>query len=62
MNALAQSLLKLITENDYRKQLGEAARVRALQLFPSELIARDMAAFYDRLLEGHGDLNDKVAK
>ena len=62
VNALAQSLLKLITENDYRKQLGEAARVRALQLFPSELIARDMAAFYDRLLEGHGDLNDKVAK
>lgn len=58
VTALVQDLLKLITENDFRLQMGEAARVRALQLFPSEIIAREMVALYDRLSEGHRGEND----
>lgn len=53
VTTLIQNLLKLITENDFRQQMGEAARVRALQLFPSEIIAHDMVALYDRLSEAH---------
>lgn len=62
VTALTQNLLKLITENDFRQQMGEAARVRALQMFPSEIIARDMVAFYGRLSEGHRGENDKAPK
>lgn len=47
--ALGQSLLRLITDDRYRQQLGEAGRMRALQLFPTELIVSYMAAFYEKL-------------
>lgn len=50
--ALTQNLLKLITENELRQQMGNAARVRALELFPSEIITRDMMMMYVRLSEG----------
>lgn len=53
VTALTQNLLTLITENDLRKKMGNAARVRALQLFPSEMITRDMVALYDKLSEGN---------
>jgi glycosyltransferase involved in cell wall biosynthesis len=53
VTTLIQNLSKLIADNDFRKQMGEAARVRALQLFLSEIIARDMVSLYDRLSEAH---------
>lgn len=47
--ALTHALLKLMTENELRQQMGNAARVRALGLFPSEKITRELMALYDRL-------------
>lgn len=49
--ALAQNLLKLIAEKDLRKQMGHAARQRAMELFPSEKIIRETMMMYDGLLE-----------
>jgi glycosyltransferase involved in cell wall biosynthesis len=51
VTALTQSFLKLIIENDLRKKMGSAARIRALELFSQEEITRKMVAFYDRLSE-----------
>lgn len=52
VTALTQALLKLIMGNDLRQQMGNAARVRALELFSHEKITREMVMFYDRLSEG----------
>lgn len=51
VSALTQALLKLILENDLRHQMGNAARMRALELFSSEKITREMVMLYDRLSE-----------
>lgn len=51
--ALTQALLKLIAENELRQQMGNAARMRALELFSSERITCEMVMLYDRLSEGH---------
>lgn len=48
--ALTQALLKLLEDRDLRQQMGEAARVRALALFPSRKITDEMLALYGRLL------------
>jgi glycosyltransferase involved in cell wall biosynthesis len=50
VSALTQSLLKLITVNELRQQMGNAARVRALEMFPSEKIIGGMLALYGELL------------
>ena len=47
--ALTQALLKLIVHHDLRQQMGEAARVRALELFYSQKITGEMLALYDGL-------------
>lgn len=47
--ALTQALLKLVTDNDLRQQMGKAARVRALAMFSSEKLTREMVMLYDRL-------------
>ena len=57
--ALTQALLKLIVENDLRKQMGNAARLRAMELFSSEKIIRETMMLYDRLFEGRGSKNVK---
>lgn len=57
--ALMQALLKLIVENDLRKQMGNAARLRAMELFSSEKIIRETMMLYDRLFEGRGSKNVK---
>lgn len=49
--ALTQALLKLLGDRDFRQQMGEAARARALEMFPSRKIIEEMLALYDRLLE-----------
>lgn len=51
VDALTQNLLKMITENDLRQQMGNAARVRVLKLFSSEKITEKMLALYDELLD-----------
>jgi len=60
VTALIQNLLKLINNYDFRQQMGEAARLRALELFPSKIIARDMVALYHRLSEANLDRNDRA--
>lgn len=56
--ALTQALLKLIVENELRQQMGNAARVRALELFSNERITSEMVRLYDRLSAGRRG-NDK---
>ena len=51
VDALTQTLFKMITENDLRQQMGNAARVRVLKLFSSETITEKMLALYDELLD-----------
>lgn len=51
--ALTQALLKLLEDRDLRQQMGEAARVRALELFPSQKIVGEMLALYGKLLGQH---------
>lgn len=48
--ALKQALLELIVNRELRKQMGEAARLRALELFPSDKITRGILALYSELL------------
>ena len=57
ISALTHALLKLIMENELRQRMGEAARVRTLELFPSEKITREMVKLYDRLSAGRRDTN-----
>lgn len=51
VGALTQDLLKLIADRNLRQQMGEAARVRALELFPSQKITGEIQALYRKLLE-----------
>lgn len=48
--ALTQMLLKLLRDRKLSQQMGEAARVRALELFASEKIIGEMLALYARIL------------
>ena len=50
--ALTQALLKLVTENELRQQMGNAAHKRALELFSSEKITHDLLKLYEKLSEG----------
>ena len=59
VTALTQNLLKLIAEKGLRQQMGNAARLRAMELFPSEKIIRETMMMYDGLLEERGRKNDK---
>ena len=51
ISALTQALLKLAADRALCRQMGEAARARALLLFPSQKITGEMVALYDALLE-----------
>lgn len=48
--ALTQALLKLLEDRDLRQQMGEAARVRALELFSGQKITGEMLVLYGKLL------------
>lgn len=50
--ALASALLELATENDKRQQMGNAARIRALELFSSERVVGETVRLYHVLTEG----------
>ena len=52
---LTQALLKLIDDPLLRQEMGEAARVRALELFPSHKITEGMLALYSELLTERHD-------
>ena len=52
---LTQSLLKLIDDPLLRQKMGDAARVRALELFPSHKITEGMLALYSELLTERHD-------
>lgn len=51
--ALTQALVKILEDHNLRQQMGEAARVRALELFPSQKIAGELQTLYDKLLGQH---------
>lgn len=48
---LAQYLLKLVENSEVRKSMGEAARLRALELFSSQKITNGVLEIYGKLLE-----------
>jgi len=48
--ALTQALERLIADMDLRRQMGEAARLRALALFRSQKITDEVMALYSELL------------
>ena len=50
--ALTHALLRLITEDELRQQMGNEARERALELFSSEKIAHELLTLYEKLSEG----------
>ncbi|MEI6268160.1 MAG: glycosyltransferase family 4 protein [Methylococcaceae bacterium] len=52
---LTQSLLKLINNPFLRQEMGESARVRALELFPSHKITEGMLSLYSELLTERHD-------
>lgn len=60
VNALTRTLSKLITEHDMRQQMGNAAYVRALELFSGEKITRELVMLYDRWSEVSRGKNDKT--
>lgn len=49
--ALTQALVKLIMDNGLSQQMGNNARMRALELFSSEKITRELMTLYDSLSE-----------
>lgn len=51
VTALARALLRLITEDDLRKQMGNEARRRALELFSSARVTRELLTLYEELSE-----------
>ncbi len=55
ITGLTQSLLKLIDDPFLRQEIGEAARVRALELLPGHKITEGMLALYSELLTERHD-------
>ena len=56
VSGLTQSLLTLIEDKSLRQQMGVAARLRVLDLFPAHKITEGVLAFYAELLaEWYGD-------
>jgi glycosyltransferase involved in cell wall biosynthesis len=53
VKALTQDLLRLIMDGALRQRMGEAARVRALELFSSQKNTTEMLGLYDKLLSQH---------
>lgn len=52
--SLIEALLTLIVDRDLRRQMGEAARVRALALFSGQKIIEEMVAFYGDVVNTDG--------
>lgn len=50
---LTQALLKLLEDCDLRQQMGEAARVRALELFSNRKLIEETLALYGKLSGQH---------
>ncbi len=48
--ALTKNLLTLIEDRTLRQKMGEAARVRALELFASEKITRELVELYEKAM------------
>lgn len=50
--ALAQAILRLLSDEDLRKSMGKAARKRAVELFAWEKIAANLLNYYKKICEG----------
>lgn len=53
VDALALALQKLLVNDELCKQMGRAARARAVNLFSSDRIANEMVMLYDSLVKVH---------
>ena len=53
VNALTQALLMLIADDGLRQRMGNAARERALEIFSSAKIAKELLMLYENLSEGN---------
>jgi glycosyltransferase involved in cell wall biosynthesis len=53
-SALAQAILRLLTDPDLRRQMGRAARLRVQNLFTWEKAARQMVEVYREVIDAHG--------
>jgi glycosyltransferase involved in cell wall biosynthesis len=62
INALVQSLLKLIENPGYRSQLGKAAQARARSQFSSRQITDEMILLYSRILNSTEHSGSKAGK
>lgn len=65
VDALAQALDRLLSDPDYRAQLGEAGRTRVETEFTQERMAAEMLALYHEVLGAEGkcpELMDLVAR
>lgn len=51
--SLTQALLRLINDQDLCRAMGKASRKRALELFQSQLITKEMISAYDTFLTQH---------
>ncbi len=53
--ALTKNLLMLIEDQKLRHKMGEAARLRALELFASDKITKELVNLYEKLMAGYWD-------
>ncbi len=53
VDGLTKALLKLISDVELRKQMGLAARMRAIELFSAQKITAEMHNYYHSLLQVH---------
>jgi glycosyltransferase involved in cell wall biosynthesis len=51
--ALAEAILRLVSDKDLRKAMGKAGRQRVLDLFSWEQIAKNLLCQYKSIYEGH---------
>jgi len=50
VSELGESMLEMIDNSDKRQQMGTLARKRAVELFQSDMVSRELAIFYQQLL------------
>lgn len=55
-DALAEAILRLLTDDELRTSMGQAARQRALEMFSWERTVADLLSHYTHLLEGEKTL------
>jgi glycosyltransferase involved in cell wall biosynthesis len=50
-SALAEAILRLLSDEELRKSMGKAARKRAIELFSWQKISKDLMVQYEKLVD-----------